>query len=92
MLLGLVDKELKLATSVRGLTPYLINVLPIVDLNYPNNFVTLLGEVDMEASFKAISIRGSRHITKASSILSKMATGDVQNSHLAERPLKTTHR
>lgn len=92
MLLGLDDKRTKASDLCSKLESILEKCPSKSEPQLPQELVALLGEVDMEASLKDANMRRSRHIAKSSSTLSKIVTGDVQNPHLAEQPLKTTHR
>ena len=92
MLLGPADRRI----SASDLCVKLRNILNACPKNseppLAEELVTLLGEVDEEASCRAASIRRSRYIAQASSASSKTITRDARKSYAVERSLKTTHR
>lgn len=92
MLLGLADRRIKASDLCSKLDSILKRCPCNSEPQLPKELVPLLGQVDMDASFKASNMRRSRHMAKASSTSSKSVTRDVQNLYPAERPLKTTHR
>jgi hypothetical protein len=92
MLLGHADRRTRASDLCSKLECILQRCHSNTEPQLPEYLVGLLGEVDMDASFKASNMRRSRHVAKASSTSSNTVTRDVQHSNPAEGPLKTTHR
>lgn len=86
MLLGLGNKRINAHDLCSKLDSILKECPSNSEPQLPEKLVFLLGEVDMEASLAAASVRRSRHTAKAS------AAPSCKNPCHAERLLKTTHR